>query len=180
MMAGYEDLLSFWFEEIDPKTWWLKDRQFDDLIRERFAGMHAQAVAGELYEWRRSPHGRLAEVIVIDQFSRNLFRGSAKSFQFDPLALALAQEAVATGADLEIAENRRAFLYMPFMHSESKVIHRQAIKLFETLGSNLERRSTKRSSTDSAATRTATRSSGARPPAARSSFSGSPAQASDL
>lgn len=132
------DVLAFWFEEIEPKQWWGKDTAFDGLIRRRFAETHAQAAAGELSGWRRSPDGRLAEVIVLDQFSRNMFRGTARSFHFDALALVLAQEAVAAGADLELPPDRRAFLYMPFMHSESRLIHRQALALFEALGRHVD------------------------------------------
>jgi uncharacterized protein (DUF924 family) len=87
--------------------------------------MHA-----ELFEWRSSPAGRLAEIIVLDQFSRNLFRDDARAFAADPLALALAQEAVAAGADLALTKVERSFLYMPYMHSESRAIHVVAERLF--------------------------------------------------
>lgn len=94
----YETVLKFWFEEAGPEQWWKKDEAFDCVIVERFAELHASAVRCELFEWRKTACGRLAEVIVLDQFSRNMFRGSPLSFAYDALALALAQEGVAIGA----------------------------------------------------------------------------------
>jgi uncharacterized protein (DUF924 family) len=85
---------------------------------------------GELSAWRDTPHGRLAEIIVLDQFSRNLFRDSPKAFAQDGMALALAQEAVRTGADAQLSAQERVFLYMPYMHSESPAIHETAVQLF--------------------------------------------------
>lgn len=125
---------NFWFTEITPAQRWKVDPAFDQLIRDRYAILHAQANRCELYEWRREPIGRLAEIIVLDQFSRNMYRGSAAAFASDPLALALAQEAVATGADQALTADERVFLYMPYMHSESSAIHEVALKLFETNG----------------------------------------------
>jgi uncharacterized protein (DUF924 family) len=123
--------LKFWFEEIKPKQWFASDPAFDALVRERFLVTLQQAMAGELYEWRRHAEGRLAEVIVLDQFSRNIFRGRPEAFAQDPMALALSQEAVAAGS-LRALESpqQRSFLLMPFMHSESRVIHEQAVPLF--------------------------------------------------
>ncbi|WP_346348147.1 DUF924 family protein [Shewanella olleyana] len=100
----------------------------------KFASLHSKSMAGELYEWRSSPLGRLAEVIVLDQFSRNIFRYSPKAFQSDPLALALAQEAVAQSQDKQLSPIERSFLYMPFMHSESMIVHQQALILFNQDG----------------------------------------------
>ena len=88
----------------------------------------------ELWTWRETAEGRLAEIIVLDQFSRNLFRDHPASFAQDPLALSLAQEAVRLGLDQQLAPDQRCFMYMPFMHSESKIIHAQALQLFEALG----------------------------------------------
>ncbi|MDR7335267.1 DUF924 family protein [Roseateles asaccharophilus] len=116
-------VLSFWFDEIQPAQWWKVDAAFDDLIRMRFGALHEQARRCELFGWRTTPEGRLAEVIALDQFARNIHRGTPAAFSADPLALALAQEAVAAGADLALPVERRAFLYMPYMHSESAAIH---------------------------------------------------------
>lgn len=123
-------MLEFWFEEVDPKSWWAAEPQFDALIRDRFAALHGRASRGELFTWRASASGRLAEVIVLDQFSRNLYRGSARAFAQDLAALALSQEAVSAGAHLELEPARRVFLLLPYMHSESRAIHVVAERLF--------------------------------------------------
>ena len=101
---------------------------------------HQQAAQAELWGWRKTAEGRLAEIIVLDQFSRNLFRDSPQAFAQDSLALALAQEAISLNLDQQLSPEQRAFLYMPFMHSESKLIHEFALKLFQRLGNptNLE------------------------------------------
>ncbi len=130
----YAEIYNFWFAEITPAQRWKVDAAFDDLIRSRFAQLHEQANRCELYTWRHEPKGRLAEIIVLDQFSRNMFRGMPAAFASDNLALALAQEAVAVGADQALAAEERVFLYMPYMHSESKTIHEVALKLFEANG----------------------------------------------
>ena len=104
---------------------------FDDLIRARFGALHAQARRCELFGWRATPAGRLAEVIVLDQFARNIHRGTPEAFSADALALALAQEAVAAGADLALPAEQRAFFYMPYMHSESAAIHAVAEPLMQ-------------------------------------------------
>ena len=132
---SYEDVLAFWFKEIEPAKHWVKDPEFDQLIRDRFGAVHRAAIQGELYRWREKPEGRLAEVIVLDQFSRNMFRDQPEAFVSDPLALVLAQEAIAQGADKQIDPERVSFLYMPFMHSESAVIHEIAVELFSVHGS---------------------------------------------
>ena len=126
----YQAVIDFWFEEIDQKKWWIKDEAFDELVRQRFLAVHQQAKAGELFEWRKTAAGRLAEIIVLDQFSRNMFRDSAMAFAQDALALVLAQEAVSLGMDKTLPMQQRSFLYMPFMHSESLKIHEVAVGLF--------------------------------------------------
>ena len=130
----YDEILTFWFVESSPRMWWTADSAFDSAIANRFGAVHSAAVLGELYEWRRAPGGRLAEIIVLDQFSRHLFRGTARAFASDPMALVLAQEAVAGAHDQGLSNQERAFLYMPFMHSESRLIHVQAERLFASPG----------------------------------------------
>ncbi|WP_019616430.1 DUF924 family protein [Psychromonas ossibalaenae] len=130
----FDDVLQFWFEETAPAQWWTKDPLFDQLITNKFTALHKQAGAGELFEWRDTASGRLAEIIVLDQFSRNMFRDSARAFAQDALALVLAQEAISRGADKELNAVQRSFLYMPFMHSESLKIHQQAVILFKANG----------------------------------------------
>lgn len=130
----YQEILKFWFEEIDQSLWWSKDDQFDQLIIERFSDIHAKAICSELFGWRKIAQGRLAEIIVLDQFSRNMFRYSALSFAHDSLALALSQEAISVGADKELSPIQRSFLYLPFMHSESLKIHQVALDLYQKNG----------------------------------------------
>jgi uncharacterized protein (DUF924 family) len=125
-----EAILTFWFEEIEPKQWWAVDPDFDALVRTRFHDRLRQAVAGELWRWRTSVRGRLAEVIVLDQFSRNIHRGTPDAFAQDQQALALSQEAVAGGALQALNEAERTFLLLPYMHSESRLIHVEAEALF--------------------------------------------------
>ena len=127
----HQAVLQFWFHEVTPAQWWKVDPAFDRLIAERFGELHQQACKAELFDWRAAPHGRLAEVIVLDQFSRNIYRGQRGAFEADPLALALAQTAVAAGDDRALSEAERAFLYMPYMHSESRSIHAVADELFK-------------------------------------------------
>ena len=129
----FNSVIDFWFKEIDPKQRWKKDANFDRMIKERFSDVHTRATACELYEWRRKPLGRLAEIIVLDQFSRNIYRDNSRCFASDALALCLAQEAVNVGADRDLSIDERVFCYMPFMHSESKSIHRVAVELFTSL-----------------------------------------------
>lgn len=129
-----QDVLRFWFEEATPKQHFEKDAAFDAAIRTRFAGLQQSAARGELAAWRGTAAGRLAEVIVLDQFSRNLFRDDARAFANDGMALVLAQEALRAGADEGLDATRRAFLYMPFMHSESRAIHVKAERLFRQPG----------------------------------------------
>ncbi len=128
------DVLDFWFRQSTPEQWFRKDDTFDEAIRTRFSALHARAAQGELCGWRQDAAGRLAEVIVLDQFSRNLLRGSAQSFAQDGMALVLAQEAIARGLDDDLPPEQRAFLYMPFMHSESAAIQAESVRLFTALG----------------------------------------------
>ena len=131
----YEAILQFWFKEISPSQWWKGDPEFDRLIVERFSDIHAQANRCELLEWRGTPQGRLAEIIVLDQFSRNIYRNNRLAFASDAMALALAQEAVSVGADKVLAKDEKNFLYMPYMHSESRLTHETAQALFQANGS---------------------------------------------
>ncbi len=135
-----QDVLHFWFEELEPKQHFVKDPVLDATIRQRFGLTLETAARGELFAWRSSPQGRLAEIIVLDQFSRNLFRGTPRAFAQDAQALTLAQELVASGQDQALPPTQRVFAYMPYMHSESALIHAQALQLFAQPGmeANLE------------------------------------------
>ncbi len=126
-------VLTFWFEEHDGKDWFGGKPEFDDEVRRQFSDTLRAAAACELWAWRSTARGRLAEIIVLDQFSRQLHRGSPLAFASDPLALALAQEAVAQGLDTAMTDAERQFLYLPFMHSESLAVHEEAMRLFSSL-----------------------------------------------
>ena len=130
----YQDIISFWFEEIEQAQWWIKDLTFDKQIIDKFTRIHSAAMHCELFSWRATPEGRLAEIIILDQFSRNMFRNTPQSFATDTLALALSQEAILVGADKQLNEVQRCFLYMPFMHSESLFIHDVAVDLYKCNG----------------------------------------------
>jgi len=136
----YEEIIAFWFTEVDARNWWVKDVKFDRVIADRFLEIHSAAGKCELFGWRESPLGRLAEIIVLDQFSRNIYRDDASAFACDPLALALSQEAIHIRANQTLDFDQKAFLYMPYMHSESPQIHKIAVELYKEPGleSNLK------------------------------------------
>jgi uncharacterized protein (DUF924 family) len=128
------DILHFWFDELTEKQHFVKDAALDEMIRTRFGATLEAAASCELFAWRATAGGRLAEIIVLDQFSRNVYRDTPRAFAQDALALALAQELVASGQDQLLSPAQRRFAYMPYMHSESKLIHAQAVQLFAQPG----------------------------------------------
>ncbi|MCB0350841.1 MAG: DUF924 domain-containing protein [Bdellovibrionales bacterium] len=129
-----QNVYNFWFKELKTEQWFKKDLELDNKIAEKFKPTYEAAIKSELFSWRDTPHGALAEIIVLDQFSRNMFRGAPASFASDTIALTLAQGAIRRRLDLELKAVEKSFLYMPFMHSESLVIHEQAVKLFDQPG----------------------------------------------
>lgn len=129
-----QDVLSFWFEEHGPEDWFGGGEAFDAKCATRFGETHARAARAELWPWRATPEGRLAEIILLDQFSRQLYRNSARAFACDLMAVALAQEVVASGKDADMPANWRAFLYLPFEHAESLVLQEESVRLFADLG----------------------------------------------
>jgi uncharacterized protein (DUF924 family) len=129
-----QTILHFWFTELTPKQHFAKDAALDEVIRTRFGATLEAAALCELFAWRATPEGRLAEVLVLDQFSRNVYRDTPRAFAQDALALALAQELVASGQDRSLPMAQRSFAYMPYMHSESALIHEQAVALFSQPG----------------------------------------------
>lgn len=128
----YQQIIDFCFQEVGTQKFFEKDKAFDELLTQRFKTTLERAARAELFTWRQDPEGRLAEIIVLDQFSRNIYRDTAKAFAQDKMALVLAQEAVAAGVlqQLDSVEARQLLL-MPYMHSESKLIHEQAEQLFK-------------------------------------------------
>jgi len=129
-----QTILQFWFEDLEPKQWFVKDLALDNTIISRFSALHHAATMGELYTWRHTAEGRLAEIIILDQFSRNMFRDNPRAFAYDAMALILAQEAIRLQCDQTVPFEMRNFFYMPYMHSESAIIHKQAMILFEQPG----------------------------------------------
>ena len=135
-MPTPQDILHFWFTDTLPAQWWAADPVFDALVTDRFGALHARAAQAELSGWRSSAEGRLAEVLVLDQFSRNIHRDTPRAFAQDGMALVLAQEAVACGAHRALPAVKRGFFYLPCMHSESPAIHAQAESLFRDQGND--------------------------------------------
>jgi uncharacterized protein (DUF924 family) len=128
------EVLEFWFEELDPKQWFNSTEELDEKIYKRFGELHNAATKGELDFWRATPEGSLAEIILLDQFSRNIYRGKPGAFANDLAALVLAQEAIRKGFHSKLETFKRSFIYMPFMHSESLIIHKKAVRLFNEPG----------------------------------------------
>jgi uncharacterized protein (DUF924 family) len=127
-------ILDFWFVELTTQQHFAKDAVLDETIRTRFGTTLETATRCELFAWRATPEGRLAEIIVLDQFSRNVYRATKQAFAQDALALVLAQELVTSGQDRGLPMAQRAFAYMPYMHSESALVHAQAAALFSQPG----------------------------------------------
>ena len=137
-----EAIIEFWFgsnrddsamaKEKSP-LWWSKDPRTDDEIRRRFAGLAAQAAAGDLSDWRMTPHGRLALILLTDQFPRNIYRDTAKAFAHDHQALAECLDGIAREEDLKLRPIERVFFYLPLEHSESLEHQEQAVKRFGAL-----------------------------------------------
>ena len=137
---------AFWFgatadEDDEPgivarqsALWWKKQPEVDAEIRLRFAPLVARAAVGELDDWLASPRGRLAQILLTDQFPRNIWRGQAAAFAFDVLALRWAKETIARGLDRDARPIERVFLYLPLEHSEDLADQREAVRLFDALG----------------------------------------------
>ncbi len=127
------DIVSFW-REAGPEKWFEKDDEFDLTIRSRFLAIHEAAARGDLAAFEETLEGALALVILLDQFPRNMFRGSTRAFATDPLARAVANRALARGFDLAVDETMRPFFYLPFMHSELLADQDRCLRLYEAFG----------------------------------------------
>ncbi len=142
-----EAVLDFWFGVLDESgradeehssRWWKKDENFDEEIRRRFGTLHAEIVEGRHEDWLDSPKGLLAYVIVLDQFSRNMFRGTAAMFASDEQAVDAASRGIERGFDQKLALSERTFLYMPFMHAERLEAQERCVELFARFADELE------------------------------------------
>ena len=148
-MSQVDEILDFWFgrpDEADYEKqrsfWFIKKPEFDQEVRTRFLAHYQQALAGSLDHWKNSPRSSLSLILLLDQFPRNMFRGTAQAFAADPQALAAAQHAVANGFDQELLMVQRWFVYLPFEHSENIEHQRQSVKLFATLGDDPDKSAT--------------------------------------
>ena len=133
-MRTAQDVIRFWFDDHTMDDWFGGKPEFDALLAAEFAETHAAVARGEAWQWRQTPEGRLAEIVVLDQFSRQLHRGAPEAFAQDKMALVLAQEAIATGATEAVPLERRMFFFMPFQHAESLVIQQEGVRHFEQFG----------------------------------------------
>jgi uncharacterized protein (DUF924 family) len=128
-----DDILTFW-RDAGPDRWYAKSAAFDDTIRDRFLGVWEKAYAGDLASWETTDEGTLALILVLDQFSRNMFRDDPHAFSADRLARDVANRAIARGADQRIDTSLRAFMYLPFEHSEDMADQERCLALFRALG----------------------------------------------
>jgi len=142
-----EEILEFWFGVLDTPNdfpgdrsalWWGADPGVDREITERFGALARQARTGELDAWRETARGTLALVIVLDQFSRNIWRGTPEAFAGDTLAASVCQRAIESGLDSALRPIERAFLYMPLMHAEERSLARRCVACFEKLSSEIQ------------------------------------------
>jgi uncharacterized protein (DUF924 family) len=128
------EIIDFWFSEEVRKLWFNSTPEFDVLLRERYLALWEQAVGGELDQWRQTAEGCLALAILLDQFPLNMFRGDARCFSSEALSRDVARDAIDGGFDRRLAVEQRAFLYMPFMHSETLADQQLALELFDQEG----------------------------------------------
>jgi len=191
-MSDAEDILDFWFGELDElgcaspnqrKLWWTKSDAFDQTIRAKFLAEYESVATGDRERWRSTPRGALGYIIVLDQFSRNMFRNTAQMFDADPLAREVCCEGLDEEFDQELGFDERVFFYLPLEHSEEIADQERCLEVFQSLSATRRNHSkptrsttwtspsvTTRSSTASAASHTATRFSGACRRMKRSSF----------
>jgi len=134
-MAKPEDILTFWFDAAGPKKWYNKSDAFDAEIRARFEAASVDMAAARLqgaHPWEAEPDSTLALIIALDQFSRNMYRGTKAAFGWDPLSLKVAKDMTEKGWDLKVPQTRRAFAYMPFMHSENITDQDRCVALMDS------------------------------------------------
>lgn len=132
MKQTAKDVIGFW-EQAGPAQWFQGGAAFDAQCGERFLDLHMAAARGELVEWCGSAEGSLALLLLLDQIPRNIFRGSAHAYATDPMALAVANQAIERGHDREYELELRSFFYLPFMHSEDIADQRRCVAIFQGL-----------------------------------------------
>ena len=132
--AESDQLLDFWFSGDARDHWFNSTLEFDETLRQRYMGTWRQGRDGLLQCWEQGPNGALALVILLDQFPLNMFRDQPESFSTEAQSRAVASRAIDNGFDAALSDDRRAFLYLPFMHSESLADQDRSVELFETAG----------------------------------------------
>lgn len=133
MIDAKQDVLDFWFEQTKAQQWFQVNPDFDELIRIRYAETYDKAAMGIFDDWKNDPDGCLALVILLDQFPRNMFRGTAKAFATDTKAIVFSKFAISKGFDQVLTPIKRRFLYLPFEHSENLNDQRKCVELFEKM-----------------------------------------------
>jgi uncharacterized protein (DUF924 family) len=133
VLATPADIVAFW-REAGPDRWFAKDETLDRTCRERFLFTYEAAARGDLNEWELTPEGSLAVVLLLDQFPRNMFRGTRRVYATDPAAVMVADRAIQKGHDKEVDPALRRFFYLPFMHSESIRDQERSVALNDALG----------------------------------------------
>ncbi|MBB3763669.1 DUF924 family protein [Sphingomicrobium lutaoense] len=128
-----QDVIDYWFDEVGPEGWFTKDPARDAEIKEKWGALRQRVIDEEGRVWREGPRRILAAVILLDQFSRNIHRGSAKAFEADGLARRLTRRAIAKGWDQRMSKEQRRFLYMPLMHSEDLDDQEESVRLFDAM-----------------------------------------------
>ncbi|WP_435311868.1 DUF924 family protein [Primorskyibacter sedentarius] len=136
-MVAPEDVLKFWLDEIGPKGWYQGSEELDAQIREKFLDSWQGAMEGRYALWLTYPSGALAYIVLLDQFPRNMFRGTGQAFASDKVALAAAKQAISKGWDMKIDEPARQFFYLPMMHSENLCDQDRCVRLIsDRMGQN--------------------------------------------
>ncbi|WP_133488781.1 DUF924 family protein [Aliiroseovarius marinus] len=130
-MATAQNIIRFWVDDTGPEGWYNGTEELDNAIRDRFLPSWEAARTGALDHWQDTAEGALGFLILTDQFPRNMFRGDARSFATDAVALSCAERAIDNGLDLQIDLPTRQFFYMPFMHSEEMAMQERCIELMQ-------------------------------------------------
>ena len=129
-----EALLDFWFSEEVAKRWFRSTPQFDEQLRQNYEGLVQKALSGELLHWQEDPRASLALVILLDQLPLNIYRGKPQSFAGEAMARVIADIVIDKGWDRMLSDKQKAFLYLPFMHSENPVDQERSVELYREAG----------------------------------------------
>ena len=127
-------IISFWFNQLQPKDWWSKNRKLDRVIRLKFGATLNQAAKGLLANWKAEPLGRLAEIIVLDQFPRHIYRDRSEAYTFDRRAQSCCLMALDDKAHISLSARENTFLLMPLIHSEEMELQRSGVELLRSYG----------------------------------------------